>query len=70
MLPWAHPIPDPNGILIGSAVFAQITAEYRYTLQLLAPFPLKTTPSHVDLDSHLTHDSLGPSKPTTQTASR
>jgi len=60
----------PNGISIGSAVFALCTAEYRYTLHRAAPFPLKITPSHGDLDPHLTHDSLGPSEPTTQTASQ
>jgi len=40
------PIGDqiPNGISIGSAVFAQLTAESRYTLQWAAPFALKTAP--------------------------
>jgi len=36
---------NPNGITIGSAVFAQVTAECPYTLQL-APFPLKIARSH------------------------
>jgi len=40
---WAH---NPNGISIGSAVFAQLTAECPYTLQWAAPFPLKIAPSH------------------------
>jgi len=31
----------PNGILIGSAVFAQLKPECPYTLQLAAPIPLK-----------------------------
>jgi len=35
----------PNGISIGSAVFAQITAESRYTLQQAAHFPFKIPPS-------------------------
>ena len=35
-----------NGIWIGSAVFAQMTAECPYTLQWDAPFPLKIVPSH------------------------
>jgi len=37
------PIPahNPNGISIGSAVFAQMTAEWPYTLQCGAPFPSK-----------------------------
>jgi len=37
---------NPNGISIGSAVFAQMTAECPYTLQWDAPFPLKIAPSH------------------------
>jgi len=32
---------NPNNISIGSAVFAQLTAECPYTLQWAAPFPLK-----------------------------
>jgi len=36
---------NPNGKSIGSAVFAQLTAESPYTLQW-APFCLKITPSH------------------------
>jgi len=31
----------PNGISIGSAVFAQLIAECPYTLQCAAPLPLK-----------------------------
>ena len=34
-----------NSISIGSAAFAQLTAESVYTLQLGCPFPLKTSPS-------------------------
>jgi len=37
---------NPYGILIGSAVFAQFTAERPYTLQRAALSPLKSTPSH------------------------
>jgi len=40
---WAH---NPNGVLIDSAVFAQMTAEYPYTLQWDAPFSLKIAHSH------------------------
>jgi len=29
----------PNGMSIGSAVFAQLTADSRYTLQRVTPFP-------------------------------
>ena len=35
-----------NGKLMGSAVFAQLTAEGPYTLQWDAPFALKFAPSH------------------------
>jgi len=59
-----------NGILISSAVFAQLTAECCYTLQRAAPFPLIITPSHGGSGPHLTHDSLGPSEPTTRRASQ
>jgi len=31
----------PNGISIGSAIFAQLTAECPYTLQQAAPYPSK-----------------------------
>ena len=59
---------NPNGISIGSAVYAQLTAESPYTLQR-APFSPKFPLSIGDLDPHLTHDSLGPYEPITQTAS-
>ena len=35
---------NPNGILIGSAVFAHMTAECPYTLQWDAPFPPQNCP--------------------------
>jgi len=44
--PWAIRAHKPNGISIGSAVFAQVTAECLDTLQRDAPFPLKIGPSH------------------------
>ena len=37
---------EPKVISIGSAVFAQGTADCPYTLQWDAPFPLKIAPSH------------------------
>ena len=37
MITWASPSPQPYGITIGSAVFAQMTAECPYTLQWAAP---------------------------------
>ena len=39
---------NPNGISIGSAVFAQMIAECPYTLQWNAPFPPKIVPSRGD----------------------
>jgi len=43
--------PTTRGISLGSAVFAQMTAECPYTLQWDAPFPLKIAPSRGgDLD--------------------
>jgi len=40
---------NPNGTSIGSAMFAQMTAECPYTLQLFACFRLKIAPSHVGI---------------------
>jgi len=49
--------------LIGSAVFAQLTAEGRCTLQQAAPFPLKIALPMGDSDPpHVIHGSLGPYK--------
>jgi len=57
---------NPNGVSIGSAVFAQITAECRYSLQRAAPsLSLKITLTHTRI-----HGSLVPSETTNQTASR
>jgi len=56
---------------IGSAVLAQLTAEYPYTdCTVVCPFPLKIAQSHGDLDSYVIHGSLGPPESSTQTASR
>jgi len=41
---------NPNGISIGSAVFAQLTAEYPYTLQRAALSSLKIALPVEDLD--------------------
>ena len=38
---WAE---NPNSIMIGSAIFAQMTAECSYTLQWNAPFPPQNCP--------------------------
>jgi len=63
---------NPNGISIGSAVFAQLTTENPYTLYFTmgAPFPQNCPFLWVDLDPHVIYDSVGPSKPITQTACR
>ena len=61
---------NPNGISIGSAVFAQLTAECPYTLQWDAPSPSKLPLSMGDLDPHLIHGSLGPAESSMQKASR
>jgi len=57
--------------MIGSAVFAHVTADNPYSLYFTTdalpqncPFPWG------DLDCHLIHVSLGPSEPTTQSASQ
>jgi len=63
---WAY---NPNGILIGSTVFAQMTAKCPYTLQWDAPSPSKLFLSMGDLQPHLIHDFLGPPEPITQMAS-
>jgi len=52
---------NPNGISIGSAVFALLTAERPYTSQWATPFPLKIAPSNGKMYTHPIHDSLGPS---------
>jgi len=67
VLPWAHP--NPNDKSIGSAAFAQLTAEspYIYSVRPFrqnCPFPLG------DLEPHIIRDSMGQPKPTTQTVSR
>jgi len=58
---WAHPSPIPNCISTGSAVFAQLTADSRYTSQRADPFPLKIDPSS---------GSLGQPESSTQMASQ
>ena len=67
------PLSIPNGISIGSAVFAQLTPEC-YCLCSLQ-WAARPPPSKLSLcidgsGPHLIHDSLGPSKPTTQMAFR
>jgi len=60
-----------NSISIGSAVFAQLTAESAYTLQHWAAyFPSKLPHCMGNLDSHQKHGSLGPPESTHQMVSR
>jgi len=58
-----------NDILIGSAVFAQLTAECAI-LYNGPPLSLQNCPFHRGMNFHLIHGSLGLSKSSTQTASR
>jgi len=53
---------NSNGISIGSAVFAQMTAECPYTLQLDAHYPLKIAQSLCDLDPIYYTWFLGPTR--------
>jgi len=66
---WPTRVRNPNGKSIDSVVFAQSRQKvpilyngHRFPKN--CPFPRR------DLDPHLTHDSLGQSEPTTQTASQ
>ena len=56
----------PNGTSIGSAVFAQMTVECRYTFQRFALAPLKIAPSHEGIRTHVTSGSLGPPESSTK----
>jgi len=53
---------NPNGTSIGSAVFAQMTAECFYTLQRFACFPLKIVPSHVGIWTSCNTRFIGPTR--------
>ena len=64
---WAH---NPNRISIGSAVFAQMTAECPYTPQWDALPRSKLLLPMGDLDPDLIHGFLDPPESLTQTASR
>jgi len=58
MFPWAHRVHNPNGILIGSSVFAQLPAKCHRACRA---FPLKISPSSGGPGPHLIRGSLGPS---------
>ena len=60
----------PNGTSVGSAVFAQLTAQGPYSLQWAAPFPSKLPIRMGALHPYLIHGSLGSPQSTTQTTSR
>ena len=66
---WHQCAPHPNGILIGSAIFAQLKADCcRACLCVLS---LKNYPlAWGNLDPYLLHFSFGPSEFTSQTASQ
>jgi len=61
---------NPNGIMLGSAVFALVTAECPCTLQWTAHPPQNCPFPWMDLDPNLIRGSLGPPESSTQTASR
>ena len=61
---------NPNIISIGSAVFAQITAESPYTLQWHVPPPSKLPIPMGDLNPHLIHGTLDAPEFRTQTSSQ
>jgi len=69
VLPSAHPSPQSNSKLIGSAISAQLMAENPYTLQWAIPSP-KLPLLMGGSGPHLTHNSLGHSEPRIQMASR
>jgi len=58
-----------NGISIGLAVFAQLTTDHPYSLQLAVSFPLQIAPSHGGSRAHIIHGFFSPPESTTQTAS-
>jgi len=60
----------PNGTLINLAVYGQLTAKYHYTLQWAALSPLKFPLPMWGSGPHQICGSLGPSKSSTQMASR
>jgi len=53
---------NSNGTSIGSAVFAQMTAECFYCLQWFACFPLKIAPSHVGIWTSCNTWFIGPTE--------
>jgi len=64
MHPWAYPTQHPKRHLsrFGSAVFAQLTAERPYTLQLPVPFQLKIASSHCEIWTPINTWFIGPTQ--------
>ena len=67
---WPTHVHNPNSISIGSAVFAQMTAQCPYLLQWDAPSLSQNCPFPWGYVPHLIHGSLGQPESSTQTASR
>ena len=71
---WPTRVHNPNSKSICSAIFAQVSADRSHGTHVILynwhPFLPKLPLPMGNLKPHLTHDSLGPSKPTNQTASR
>ena len=65
-----HPLSIPNGISIGRAIFAELTAESLYLTMGRHSLPSKLLPRVGYLDHHLIHASLGSCEFTYQTACR
>ena len=63
-------VQNPNGISIGTAVFAQQMAQSCYTLQPAEPFPLKLSFPMEDLDPHLIHGFFSPPESSAQMVHR
>jgi len=65
---WLTRVHSPYSISIGSATFAQLTAECRWAGPGACPFP-QNCPACCNLDPHRIHGSLGPPESKTQTVS-
>jgi len=70
MIPWTQSPHNPNGLLVGSAIFLHSSRQIVGGRARACPFP-KHCPFVWDyLDPHPTHGSLGPPESITQTTSR
>jgi len=66
----AHPSPQPKRQINRLSHFCTAHGRKSVYFTMDAPFPKNCPFQWRDLDPHLTHGSLGPSEPITQTASR